>query len=603
MQADIEQIASRYSRLAEAFTHIPEGARHLQRLQDLNTSWQNMLCTNTPGHYVEVVVTEARSVVSANNTFDIIYAGGGLNVLNAAVMAQRYGLRVLIFDRFMVGAVHREWNISCEELQDLLDIGLLTADELASVTQREYSDGLVRFHAGGIKVSPADLHLKNVLNIAIDAEKLTALCVKKILAQPSGEGGPNVILHHTTFVHCSVQPVQGVTVDVIQASGELRSYRAQLLIDGMGATSPIACQLNSGRPFSLVCPTVGTVAHGYRNGCAPDEINPEIGEVLVSTEDARNGRQLIWEAFPGAGDQVAIYLFYYAETGSQIDLLQLFDDFFTLLPSYKGTSTVEIIKPVYGFIPAGYNISLPWQRKRKVLAYDHVLSLGDAAAFQSPLTFCGFGSYVRNLRRITTLLHQALKSNCLLAEDLNRIRASEAVPAVARAFSKFMIAKSGEPLWQVNETLNIFCRVLQDLGPQVTNDFFKDRVSWHDYTRIVLRTPRYYPRIYTLALKTLTPAEMLGWITAWFKLGLQSVQYRLHRSLRLFTQSVFGQKAAAILDRTFPHAGLHLAIWCESMEQVERGRHTGNKPSKRDMTSMVRERGLGHWLGGKWPHG
>ncbi|HWS85318.1 MAG TPA: hypothetical protein VN207_13770 [Ktedonobacteraceae bacterium] len=68
MQADIEQIASRYSHLAEAFTHIPEGARHLQRLQDLNTSWQNMLCTNTPRSYGEVVVTEARSAVPASNT-------------------------------------------------------------------------------------------------------------------------------------------------------------------------------------------------------------------------------------------------------------------------------------------------------------------------------------------------------------------------------------------------------------------------------------------------------------------------------------------------------------------------------------------------------
>jgi lycopene cyclase CruA len=489
-------------------------------------------------------------------------------------MVQRYGLRVLIFDRFTVGAVHREWNISREELQEFLDIGLLTPEELASVIQREYSDGLVRFHPGSIRVSPAELHLKNVLNIAIDAEKLTALCMKKILAQPASEGGPNVILHHTTFVRCSVQPVQGVTVDVIQVSGGKHSYRARLLIDGMGATSPIACQLNSGRPFSLVCPTVGTVARGYRNGRASDEIDPEVGEVLVSTEDARNGRQLIWEAFPGAGDQVAIYLFYYAETDGQIDLLQLFDDFFTLLPSYKDTSTVEIIKPVYGFIPAGYNISLPWQRERKVLAYDHVLSLGDAAAFQSPLTFCGFGSYVRNLRRITTLLHQALKTNCLRAEDLNRIRASEAVPAVARAFSKFMIAKPSEPRWQVNETLNVFCRVLQDLGPQVTNDFFKDRVSWSDYTRIVLRTPHYYAKIYILALKTLTPAEMLGWVTAWLKLGLQSLQYGLYRCLRPFRQSRFAKLAAAILDRMFPHAGLRLATWCESINQHESTRNS-----------------------------
>jgi len=139
---------------------------------------------------------------------------------------------------------------------------------------------------------------------------------------------------------------------------------ARLLVDGMGSTSPIACQLNCGRPFSLVCPSVGTVARGYKQGSEADAIDPSVGEVLVSTEDARNGRQLIWETFPGEEARVAIYLFYYADAGANIDLLALFDDFFALLPTYKDTSNVEIIKPVYGFIPAGYNIALPWQKER-----------------------------------------------------------------------------------------------------------------------------------------------------------------------------------------------------------------------------------------------
>ena len=433
-------LSDRYPHLMAAFATMPEGAAHLRRLQDLNATWQQMLGSGAARQYTEVVITEERPTLPAVDTFDIIYAGGGLNLLNAAVMTRRYGLRVLVFDRFTVGAVHREWNISRAELRELLAVGLLTPDELESVIQREYRDGLVRFHPQHIQTQPAELHLTGVLDVAVDAEKLTALCMRKI-QETQRDGLPNVILHNTTFVHCAVQPAAGVTVDVTYAGGESHSYAGRLLIDGMGSTSPIACQLNCGRPFSLVCPTVGTVARGYKMGNAPHSVNPEVGEVLVTTEDARNGRQLIWEAFPGKEDQVAIYLFYYAEAGDRVDLLELFDDFFQLLPGYKDTSTVEMLKPVYGFIPAGYNISLPWQRQQKVLAYDRVLSLGDAAAFQSPLTFCGFGSYVRNLRRITALLALALQHNCLRAEDLNGIRASEAVPAVARAFSKFMIAK------------------------------------------------------------------------------------------------------------------------------------------------------------------
>ncbi len=590
MQTYIEQLANQYPHLAQAFAHIPQGEAHLHRLQDLNTTWQNMLISGENRAYTEVVVTEERPSLPPIDTFDIIYAGGGLNLLNAAVMTLRYGLRVLVFDRFTVGAVHREWNISREELRELLDVGLLTPAELESVIQREYHDGLVRFHPAHIGVKPAELHLKDVLNIAVDAEKLTALCVQKILShQPSGSY-PNVVLHNTTFERCAVQPERGVTIDVIAQDGRKHSYGARLLIDGMGSTSPIACQLNCGRPFSLVCPTVGTVARGYKQGTGPQEIDLTVGEVLVSTEDAYKGHQLIWEAFPGADDQVAIYLFYYAETGDSVDLLALFDDFFALLPSYKNTEQVEILKPVYGFIPAGYNISLPWQKEQKVLAYDRVLSLGDAAAFQSPLTFCGFGSYVRNLRRITTLLHIALETNELGAADLNNIRASEAVPAVARAFSKFMIAKPEgiEPSWQVNETLNVFCHVLAKLGPEVTNAFFKDRIGWLDYTRVVLNTPGYYPKIYKLALTTLSPAEILGWITAWLKLGQQSATLSLYRVLRPIVQSPLG----TFVGHLSPQAKLYMAIFDERMQQVERG-----LPDKKRAT------GISSWLSGVWPIG
>lgn len=598
MQTEIATLASQYPHLAAAFATIPQGEAHLRRLQDLNNTWQNMLLSGATRQYTEVVVTGDHQALPAEDTFDIIYAGGGLNLLNAAVMTRRYGLRVLVFDRFTVGAVHREWNISREELRELLEVELLTQDELESVIQREYHAGLVRFHSQHIQVPAAELHLKGVLDVAVDAEKLTSLCMKKILDHQRS-GLPNVVLNNTTFVRCTVQPSSGVTVDVTSTPGQQRSFAARLLIDGMGSTSPIACQLNCGRPFSLVCPTVGTVARGYKQGNAPGAVDPDAGEVLVTTEDAYNGRQLIWEAFPGAGDQVAIYLFHYAEAGTAIDLLELFDRFFEQLPSYKDTSAVEIIKPVYGFIPAGYNIALPWQKKPKVLAYDRVLSLGDAAAFQSPLTFCGFGSYVRNLRRITTLLALALQANCLQAADLNQIRASEAVPAVARAFSKFMIAKPPrtEPAWQVNETLNVFCRILNDLGPQVTSNFFKDRIGWLDYTRLVLKTPVYYPYIYRLAFSTLSLAEGIGWVTSWLQLGRQSAGFVFYRATKPLLRSFSVSLPSASTSRAFPRLELSIALKRAAMEQVARGR------SNQNARKTLQHRGIGYWLGGFWPRG
>ena len=52
---------------------------------------------------------------------------GGLGLLHAAVMATRYGYRVLVFDRDEVGCAHREWNISDPELEALVRLGLFTA--------------------------------------------------------------------------------------------------------------------------------------------------------------------------------------------------------------------------------------------------------------------------------------------------------------------------------------------------------------------------------------------------------------------------------------------------------------------------------------------
>lgn len=596
MYTDMTQLAIDYPHLAAAFAHLPQGEAHLQRLQDLNTSWQRMLTTTR--QYAEVVVSEERPAVAATATFDIIYAGGGLNLLNAAIMTLRYGRRVLVFDRFTVGAVHREWNISREELQELIAVGLLTSEELETVVQRTYREGLVRFHSAHIHVPATELRLQDVLDIAVDAEKLMSICIKKILEHQPAGGLPNVILHGTTFERCAVQPGRGVVVDVYDSSGLHASYGARLLIDGMGSTSPIACQLNCGRPFSLVCPTVGTVARGYKQGNKPGEVDPEVGEVLVTTEDVRAGHQLIWEAFPGRDDQVAIYLFYYAEADQRVDLLRLFDDFFALLPSYKDTTNVEILKPVYGFIPAGYAVSVPWQRVEKVLAYDHVLSLGDSAAFQSPLTFCGFGSYVRNVRRITKVMQQALQNGCLKASDLSRIHAAEAVPAVARVFSKFMIAQPNQASWQINETLNVFCRVLQASGVPIAQAFFKDRVTWLDYTCIVLRTPRYYPNIFRLALTTLTFNEMMGWLFAWLQLGRQSAMYQLYRLLNPFVAGV-----SAVLRRPGPHLALRLLGWREAMEQVGRGIVGQKKRSGSRVPGIVPQSGPAFWLGGHWPQG
>jgi lycopene cyclase CruA len=103
------------------------------------------------------------------------------------------------------------------------------------------------------------------------------------------------------------------------------------LVDAMGTASPIAWQLNGGRAFDSVCPTVGAaIAKGFE----PGVWDSDYGDVLNSHGDISRGRQLIWELFPGADEELTIYLFHYHQVNPENpgSLLEMYEDFFTISP-------------------------------------------------------------------------------------------------------------------------------------------------------------------------------------------------------------------------------------------------------------------------------
>jgi lycopene cyclase CruA len=232
-----------------------------------------------------------------------------LGLIHAAVMAQRYGWRVLLFDRGEVGCAHREWNISRSELSQLVTVGFCTWDELADVIMTEYESGVVRFHAS--QGQATELWIRDVLNVALDANALLRLARRKL------EGAGGRVLDRRMFrrvVARSSGPVR-VEVEISREEGTAEHYTGRLLLDGMGSTSPLALRRFAGQPFAGVCPTVGTVATGFVMGDGPDEHNPHVGDILVSVADAQRGQQYMWEAFPGRGDELTVYLFYYDTIG------------------------------------------------------------------------------------------------------------------------------------------------------------------------------------------------------------------------------------------------------------------------------------------------
>lgn len=202
------------------------------------------------------------SAGSPTPTYDLIYVGGALGVIHAAVMAQM-GYRVLLLERLPFARMNREWNISRDELQSLIDLGLLTSAECESIIAREYKDGFNKFFDGNNPphLKAAILHTPTVLNVALDSEKLLQLCGAKLRAA----GGE--IWDETEFIQADIYDTQ-VTVKVkcLQTNTD-REVNGRLLVDAMGSASAIAWQLNGDRAFDSVCPTVGAViASGFEPG-------------------------------------------------------------------------------------------------------------------------------------------------------------------------------------------------------------------------------------------------------------------------------------------------------------------------------------------------
>ncbi len=514
----IAKLRERYPQTVRHF--LAMGAiDHLERVSRLETGWGQIMRDAYDPQIHQVVAGGAQptdlgrvvfgegSSIPKTAHFDLIYAGGGLGLLHAAVMAVCYGRRVMVFDRSEVGYAHREWNISRTELALLVETGVVSWEELDAVVMREYRDGLVRFHSwSNSDVPSTDLWLPEVLNVALDAGALLRLMRRKL------EQAGGTILNGRIFraVHAHTDSAQGVEVELLDLDGVAEHYHARLLLDGMGSTSPLALLRHAGRPFAGVCPTVGTVARGFAQGDGPQEYDPTLGDILVSIADSQSGEQMMWEGFPGRDDELTVYLFYYSaihrNSTREYSMLDLFEQYFTLLPTYKRPGPdFHHVKPVYGYIPARHSL-----RPVEAPLLRGVLPVGDSAAQQSPLTFCGFGSHVRNLRRTTGLLDYALRHNLLDPQQLAPINAFQSNVSLNWIFSRFM-----EP-WSkaddVNRLQNIFMRVLHEMGVAKATRFFQDRMRWVDYHPMLLGMLWYNPAILLAAWKVLGVKGITQWM-------------------------------------------------------------------------------------------
>jgi lycopene cyclase CruA len=505
------ELESYYPLTVKYFQKMPNGEYDLKRAYWWEQRWREGV--RNPQKPRQVVFYQENSqekspVLSpvASPEYDLIYIGGALGSIHAAVMA-KLGYKVLLVERLPFGKMNREWNISRDEIQSLINLGLLTNAELAEIIAREYKDGFNKFFDGNnpTKLKSSVLHTPTVLNIALNSEKLLALCGQKLKAA----GGD--IWDETEFSQVNISATE-VRIHVKHLpTGNEQQVSGRLLIDAMGTASPIAWQLNGGRAFDSVCPTVGAV---IEKGFEPGVWDSEYGDVLYSHGDISRGRQLIWELFPGVGEELTIYLFHYHEVNEKNpgSLLEMYEDFFTILPEYRRCDLDKLVwrKPTFGYIPGHFSTN----SSDRTIAVDRLIAIGDAASLQSPLVFTGFGSLVRNLDRLTTLLNTALKHDLLSQQHLNKISAYQSNVAVMWLFSKGMMVPTGKFIapQMINSMLNTFFGLLTDETPKVTDDFIKDRCDWFTFNRLALKAAMKNPALLLWIWQLAGWQDLLRWV-------------------------------------------------------------------------------------------
>jgi lycopene cyclase CruA len=517
-QSIFEALAPYYPKTVHFFQKMPNGEYDLNRVYWWEKRWREGV--RHPRQPQQVVFSRRagelfRSGGAGENdalasSYDLIYIGGALGVIHAAVMAQR-GYRVLLVERLPFGRMNREWNISRAEFQSLIDLGLFTPAEFESLIAREYIDGFNKFFDGNNPphLRAAILHTPTVLNVALDAERLLRLCGEK-LKSAGGE-----IWDETEFIRADMEPERVVVSLQHLPTRSHKQVSGRLLVDAMGTASPIAWQLNGVRAFDSVCPTVGAaIAHGFE----PEVWDANYGDVLNSHGDISRGRQLIWELFPGAGEELTIYLFHYHQVHPENpgSLLEMYEDFFTILPEYRrcDMEALEWKKPTFGYIPGHFSVG----SRDRTVAFDRLISIGDAASLQSPLIFTGFGSLVRNLYRLTDLLDTALRHDLLSAENLNQIRAYQSNVSVTWLFSKGMMVPTGRHLapQQVNAMLNTFFGLLADEPAEVADNFIKDRFSWLTFNRLALKAAWRNPALLLWIWDMAGAKDIFRWLGSYF---------------------------------------------------------------------------------------
>ncbi|MFW6316233.1 MAG: FAD-binding oxidoreductase [Cyanobacteriota bacterium] len=460
----------------------------LTGLRKADQIWSRLRQNNNE---IPQVVTTASEEISGCE-FDVLICGGTLGILLATGLQQR-GFKVGILERGILRGREQEWNISRQELLELVELGLLTEEELESAIASGYNPGRVAFHQG------IELWVKDVLNLGVDPVILLDCFKQKFL----NLGG--TLLENTAFVRATVHP-NGVSLQTNETQ-----LTTRLLVDAMGHFSPIVKQARGGEKPEGTCVVVGSCADGYPQN--------ETGDLIASFTPIQNQCQYFWEAFP-AKDGRTTYLFSYLDADPSRPSLEFFmDEYFRLLPEYQQVelSQLDFKRVLFGFFPAYRKspLRVPWSR---------ILPVGDSSGIQSPVSFGGFGAMIRHLPRLTNGVTEALNADTLSRQDLALLQPYQPNISVTWLFQRTMSVGVNQELSpnQINELLSGVFAAMNQLGEGVLKPFLQDVVQFSGLTQTLALTSVTRSNIVFPVIPQVGIPPLLDWLVHYVNLGLYS---------------------------------------------------------------------------------
>ena len=474
----------------------------LQRLRNADRLWQNLREGDIA---IPCVVRESQEMLG-DRDFDFLVCGGTLGILIGTAL-QRRGWQVALLERGILRGRAQEWNISRQELQVFLELDLLTEAELESAIATEYNPARVAFHQG------VEIWVKDILNIGVDPVYLLETLKQKFL----DAGGK--LLEKTSFSAAIVHP-DGISV----RAGEV-NLSASLLLDAMGHFSPIIQQARNGAKPEGICLVVGSCARGYTEN--------EKGDLIVSFTPIQNQCQYFWEAFP-ARDGRTTYLFTYLDAHPQRFSLEFFmEEYLRLLPQYQNRelSQLNFQRFLFGFFPSYQNspIRLSWNR---------ILPIGDSSGSQSPVSFGGFGSMVRHLKRLTLGIEEARTADALDYKALRLLQPYQPNISVTWLFQRTMSVAIDRqvPDNQINELLSGVFAVMNELGDDVLAPFLQDVIQ---FSGLFKTLPRVNPKLVFPLLPQVGIPTLLDWLKHYLNLAVYTSLYPVGSKLEPLSKSLF----------------------------------------------------------------